>query len=596
MKQSVEHRGPDQHGSYIGKDVMLGHRRLSILDLSEKGRQPMADQKGNVVVLNGEIYNYRQLRTLLEQAGYSFKSESDTEVLVHGFAHWGNALPEKLDGEYAFAAWNENRRELFLARDPIGVVPLYYAHRPEGFFFASEPKAFFEFESIRPAIDPHALAQYLTFQYAVAPKTLFSGIKKMRPGHALSIQSSNKETRLHEYRYYYPAREEIAVSESQAIAKVRHLFAQAVKKRLQSDVPLGVYLSGGLDSSWIVAQMSEFKQPHTFSVEFDSKDDETIFVEEIVSRYDTKHTRLKINPDRTDLIPQVTWHLDAPIADIAALPTYLMAQATKPYASVVLTGDGGDEVFAGYPRYQKLQAAEKIRKIPSAWTTLARFFLAEQNAHRLTDAMTSNTKTQLILAYSAVFSQAEKKQFEMPQLQSKDTAEIDAFFSTKQTFLNQMLALDVARLLPDDYLMKVNHASMAHAVEARVPFLDTALAKFASTLPAFLKADWRTTRKIQRKAMRAQGLPEKIINRKKHGFNVPTSSWLTHGLAESAQTCFESLDARKLLKKGVGQKIIERFSKNPNYFSRQFWTLFGLEIWCRVYLDSERPATPKWRL
>lgn len=590
MKKSVAHRGPDQHGTHIGKNVMMGHRRLSILDVSEKGRQPMTNHEGTVVVFNGEIYNYKALRADLEKRGYRFESQSDTEVLVHGFAEWGHLLPEKLDGEYAFAAWNEDRRELLLARDPLGVVPLYYAKTPDGFFFASEPKAFFEFEDIRPQLNKKALEQYLTYRYAVAPTTLFEGIQKVRPGHFVSVQR-----KIQQKRFYQNPVHEIQVSQTEAQARIQRLFADAVKKRLQSDVPLGAYLSGGLDSSWIVGQMSAFTRPHTFSVAFGEKDDETPYVEEIVSHYDTNHTELNVDADRFDLLPQITWHLDAPAADIAALPTYLMAQATKRHATVVLTGDGGDEVFAGYPRYQRLLTADRIRKAPTFWTKAARAFLTQTTATRLSEAMHAKNRSELVNAYGAAFSENEKKKNGMPST-GIPTHLAEPFFNTPQSFLNQMMALDQATLLPDDYLMKVNKTSMAHAVEPRVPFLDVALVRFASTLPPSLKATWRKTKIIQKNAMKAMGIPSKILHRKKHGFNIPTASWLKQGLSDVAEQCFESLDDRKLMKKGVGKKVLERFDESPAYFTRQFWTLLGLEVWCQVYLDVDQPKKPQWRL
>ncbi len=591
MKSALVHRGPDQHGTYLDDGIMLGHRRLSILDVSVKGRQPMTDGKGNVVVFNGEIYNYRPLRLELESKGYAFSTESDTEVLVHGYAEWKNALAAKLDGEFAFAAWNEDRRELFLARDPMGVVPLYYANTPDGFFFASEPKALFKYEGIRASLNQRALDQYLTYQYAVAPNTLFDGIQKVKPGHVLQVK---QKTQPLQTRYYLDRPHENPESFSVAQVHIQNLFAAAVQKRLQSDVPLGAYLSGGLDSSWIVAQMSAFCQPRTFSVAFGSQDDETPFADEIASHYETKHTQLFVDPDRYDLLPQITWHLDAPAADIAALPTYLMAEATKPHVSVVLTGDGGDEVFAGYPRYQRLSFAEKLRHLPTQWTALTKPLLHDATRRRLKEMLDAPTRAGRVIAYGAAFSEKEKKAAGLAAGSLVADAEPD--FPPHKPLLNQMLAFDQARLLPDDYLMKVNHSCMAHAVEARVPFLDTELVRYVNGLPASMKADWRNTKIIQRAIMKAQGVPAAILRRKKHGFNVPTQTWLEHGLSDVAQQCFESLDERKLLRKGIGNDVLKQFNQNPAYHTRQFWSLLGLEIWCRTYLDVERPVKPTWRL
>ncbi len=588
MKAALVHRGPDQHGTYLDREVMLGHRRLSILDLSENGRQPMSDDQGHVVVLNGEIYNYKPLRHELENKGYRFESHSDTEVLVHGYAEWGHALPEKLDGEFAFAAWDDNRRELLLARDPLGVVPLYYAALPDGFFFASEPKALLEYEGLPASLNRRALDQYLTYQYAVAPDTLFEHIRKVRPGHALTV---SKNRRIQERRYDHPDRTPFDGSLTEAAGRIQTLFAEAVQKRLQSDVPVGAYLSGGLDSSWIVAQMSQYCRPRTFSVAFGTQDDETPYVEQIVSHYDTQHVPLRVEPDRYDLLPQITWHLDAPPADIAALPTYLMAHATKAHASVVLTGDGGDEVFAGYTRYRRLLAAETLHKLPTHWTALTRPFLHQAPRRRLNEILKAPTRAGRVIAYAAAFSEEEK---DAACLHTQRHAAADA---EKQfpngPFLNQMLAFDQAQLLPDDYLMKVNHSSMAHAVETRVPFLDTALVRFVNRLPGHMKADWHSTKIIQRRIMKAQGIPPTILHRKKHGFNVPTRAWLDHGLKEVANQCFETLDQRKLMRPGIGKNVLDHFAQSPAYYTRQFWTLLGLELWCRTYLDQDQPKPLK---
>ncbi len=584
MKSSIRHRGPDQQGSYIDGKVMLGHQRLSILDLTEKGRQPMGDAEGRVhVVFNGEIYNYRTLKKELESDGYRFTSNSDTEVLVHGYKQWGESLPAKLDGDFGFAIWDSDQSRLMLARDPMGVVPLYYTQTSGAFLFASEIKALLAYEGVKRQLSPEALREYLCFRYPVGPRTLFEGIYKVQPGEMILVDERIRKKTFWNLQY-----EEKDITETQAVASVRRLVQESVQKRLQSDVPLGVYLSGGLDSSFVAACANTSGPVHTFSVLF-GEDDETPYVDEMVNHIQSHHTYLRVDPDRYALLGQVAWHLDEPPADIAALPTYLMAQVTKPHASVVLTGDGGDEVFGGYTRYQRLLQIKAGKSVLKAGSTVAKHFLPKPIHTRLNDATSATNDWDLMLAYAATFSESERREWmengTHPSIMPPD-------YLGSLSFPNKMYAWDVKTLLPDDYLMKVNKSSMAHAVEPRVPLLDMALVRYTAQLPTRFKATMWDTKIIQRKAMKGL-VPDMIIKRQKRGFVVPISRWMKEGLREFAEPFFDSLAKRSYFKKDLVQRFLKSFGRHPAYDARQFWTLLGFEIWHQTFLDPDTPRPLK---
>lgn len=585
MKNLLRHRGPDQDGSFIDKDVCLGHQRLSILDLSEKGRQPMSNETGTVwVVFNGEIYNYRALRQELENIGHEFVSESDTEVLVHGFEAWGENLPLRLDGDFAFAIWDASRKRLFLARDPFGVNPLYYAYVDGVFFFSSEIKSLFEFEKMPRRLSRQAFSEYLTFRYPIGPHTLFENIHKVQPGQYLVVDKKiSKKT------YYDVQYRQAPWTENYAIFNVRKLFEESVQKRLQSDVPLGVYLSGGLDSSFVTAMASSRGPVHTFTVSFGTDDDDD-YVQEIVSRFETKHMQLRVDSDRFDLLGKICWHLDEPPADIAALPTYLMAQATKKHATVVLTGDGGDEVFAGYSRYSTLLKLDRLKPVLAPFSFAAPLvFSSATISDRVKKAIASKNRWTLSQAYGATFDENDKSLWLTGPC---EPVVPHPSFLAPEDFLNQMLSFDQKTLLPDDYLMKVNKMSLAHGVEARVPFLDKQLVSFCATLPVSLKANYHNTRILQRKAMKGL-VPDRILSQRKRGFNVPTETWMGEGLKEVAAQLFETLANRGYFRKEKLASFASRFNHMGKGDSRIFWSLLGFEIWHQTFLDPDKPRLAK---
>jgi len=622
MNASLTHRGPDQDGFYFDSNIALGNRRLKIIDLSEAGRQPMHNEDETVwVTFNGEIYNYKTLRAELEAKNHRFYSKTDTEVLVHGFEEWGDALPTRLRGDFAFAIWDSRKKKLFLARDNIGVCPLYYVlydleNGRKGIAFASEIKALLLHPLVKREINLQALNEYLTLRYSLGPNTLFAGVKKLQPGHFLEFDAVNGVTRVEKYWdfVFAPVRE----SESFFVEKIRSLLFESVKLRLMSDVPLGVYLSGGLDSSFIVALAARAVRESgvasdslkTFSVSFGELSDESRFARLVAEECGTSHEELSVDVSHAvKVLPLVAWHLDEPVADAAAIPTFLMARVVKPRATVVLSGDGGDEVFGGYARYvfltkKRWSVFSRMGRVSKFFAGPFRLVLSKEVFDRLKETLkASRDRAELFLAFASAFSEDEKKKFLTPEFLEEFKAfpsileEVKPFFDKKTSYANELFYFDLKTLLPDDYLMKVNKMSMAHSVESRVPYLDSKFVEFAATIPHDLKVEGSHTKKIMRKAM--QGfVPREVIERGKWGFNVPTRAWLESELGEIAKQLLskESIKKRKYFNDNLinfVQKVLKHYSSKrfdyaghqEKYYSRQFWSLFALELWHRVFID-----------
>jgi len=360
MTSALNHRGPDDEGYYSDKLVSLGHRRLSIIDLSKKGKQPMFNETKNVVVIfNGEIYNYPLLKVELEKKGHKFESMSDTEVIVHGYEEYGENICEKLEGMFAFALWDLRKRKLLIARDHIGEKPLYYYIKDDKLVFSSEIKSILVDESVSREVDMQNLADYLELRYSSGERTMFSGIKKVLPGTCITYEKGEFKERKF---YTLPEHNEEIKPDKEIVGK---LIENAVKKRLASDVPLGVFLSGGLDSSAIVAHMSKFKEKiKTFSVGFGEVNDELKYARIVAEKFNTNHKEIILNKDVLGNLPRVIWHFDEPIADPAAIPTYLLAKEVSKHVKVVLSGEGGDEVFGGYQTLNLLPKLKKIESMP----------------------------------------------------------------------------------------------------------------------------------------------------------------------------------------------------------------------------------------
>ena len=572
MNSTLHHRGPDDNGYYYGENATLGHRRLSIIDL-ESGHQPIHNEEENIfVVFNGEIYNYLKLRSELEKKGHDFYTLTDTEVLVHLYEEFGINFLDKLDGMFSFAIWDDENQILLLSRDRIGKKPLYYTKTENGFLFASEIKAILEY-NIEKKLNYDVLSHFLTYRSTPNSETFFENIKKVLPG---SVLSYNNNTNIININKYYNLHKNFNInftSEEEIIDILRKKIIGSVEKRLMSDVPLGAYLSGGIDSSTIVAIASKLydgnKTLKTFSVGFGVSTDELENAKETASYFGTDHRELYINPDKiSNILPKIIWHLDEPIADPAIIPVYLMSELTKKHVSVVLTGEGADELFAGYPKYKLF--SDFLRPIPDN----LRYKLYKYSPP------------------SNVFDEKEKEKLLLDKKFIKNKYEKDIIIKDNKDIkieLNDLMKKDMEYWLPNYLLMKVDKMTMAHGLEARAPFLDNELIELSLNIPVSLKVRNLTGKYILRKAM-ANILPKDVVNRKKRGFPMPLNNWLKGDLKELLiQNLYDSEIIKDLFHEEYIDKILKGFESSINPIRKmrltiQAWTLLTFSIWYDIYL------------
>ena len=598
MRSTIRHRGPDDQGAYEDDSATLLHERLSIIDLAG-GRQPMSDEAGRYhVIFNGEIYNYRELRGDLIAQGHQFRTQSDTEVIVHLYEQMGERCPEKLIGMFAFAIWDSVERTLFLARDRLGIKPLFYAEIPDGkFLFASELKAILAHGGVARELDPEGLDRYLTFMYVPAPRTIVRGVQKLPPGHTLTVRDGRCAIR----RYWeLPRAEPISTGRPFPVeaAELRAALEEAVRCRLISDVPLGAYLSGGLDSSLVVALMTlaSHAPVNTFSVGFEERGfDERPYSRQVADRFGTNHRELVVRHHAVAELPKIIHALDEPVADSAAIPTYFMAEVTKPHVTVVLTGEGADELFAGYSHYRILVWADRLAAVSPA--AAARFVLSmfsrwTSAARGAEYACCLQDRPAAYLALKSVFTKSEKVRLfsdglkEMCQAIAPADETVRRFLQPNgEPYLQQLLRLDLATWLPDDLLVKVDRMTMAHAVEARVPYLDHRVVEQVMHMPPSWKLGGFESKRILRR-IAARLLPKEIARRRKTGFAVPVGQWAADEMKGMVQELLgeESVRRRSLFE----PRAVARLLKRPRYGMferRQLWTLVCLEMWCREFMD-----------
>lgn len=617
MMSILTHRGPDDAGYYTDESVSLGHTRLSIIDLSEKGRQPIHNEDESIwITYNGEIYNFKELRKDLEKTGHRFYSNTDTEVIVHSYEEYGQDCIRKFNGCFAFAIWDSNKKELFLARDRIGIKPLYYFYKEGRFIFSSEIKAILLYEEFVRKVNTQALHDFLTFRFVPDPNTLFSGVKKLSPGHTITIK--NQELLKKRYWDLNFHETDTAKSKEYYMQTTLKLLENSVERRLTSDVPLGVFLSGGIDSSSIVAFMSKLKDEpvKTFSIGFTDagKFDESKHARLVAETFGTDHHEYYIDSKSVEILPQVTWHLEEPAADIATVPTYILSKNAKKYVKVVLNGEGGDETFGGYDKYRVMLKIDKYRKyypeslgkniVPKVLNLSPKINLI----NRLSDlSKNMDDENECYHTLVAAFTENEK----MDLYQEKYLIEnngLDASTNiTKQFFgqqeqnklglLDKMMQLDLKHLLPDDYLMKADRMTMANGLEARLPLLDHLLVEFAAAIPQELKIEGNTGKYILREAMKSI-LPKEIVKRKKQGFVVPTNKWITEELKDIAMNVLSESNLNKsdYFNPEYIEHILKHYKKSQTYYNRQFWSLFGFVIWHRVYIDGDNISNPRLSL
>lgn len=602
MTAALAHRGPDGAGIHREPGVALGHRRLSIIDIA-CGAQPLSNEDGTIwVVFNGEIYNFRDLRRQLESAGHRFRTHSDTEVLVHLYEECGPNLVDRLRGMFAFALWDSKTRTLLLARDRLGKKPLVYREETSGLRFASELKSLLTDPKVSRDIDPAALDEYLTYQYIPPPRTIFRSIRKLPPAHVAIW----REGKLDIQRYWQPPLLPERTTPSQHdVEALRATLEEAVRIRLVSDVPLGAFLSGGVDSTIIVGLMQRHVgQPaRTFSIGFPVREyDESSFAREASRHLKTDHREFHVTPDAVAVAHDLARFYDEPFADSSAIPTYYLAKMTRRHVTVALTGDGGDELFLGYDRYQAVRWAEAFDRLPRilrrlgtarVWRRLptpGRQKSKLRRAQRLLEVLNATPEARYRQLVS-IFSPERRRRLYSPEfareLAGHDSAEsIESVYRrlSGRDFLSRTSFVDLVTYLPGDILTKVDMASMAHGLECRSPMLDQEVVELVLRMPLDRKLRGRRTKVILKEAF-ADLLPPSIQRRAKMGFGVPLDHWFRGPLRSLlVQTLGCDSDRGWFERKEVDRLVSEHLSGRWDHSSR-LWALFLLELWARNYLD-----------
>ncbi len=599
MVSTMSHRGPDAEGIFLDSGIGLGHARLKIIDLSDDANQPMSNEDGSVqLVFNGEIYNFKELRKNLKKRGHHFRTSSDSEVIVHLYEEKGKDLVDDLIGMFAFAVWDGRQKKLLLARDRAGKKPLFYLHADGIFAFASELHALTKLSIFRKDINLSAIHHYLTYQYIPAPMTIFRGACKLLPAHLLEYSGGEKKiSRYWKLNY----RDKLTGSQEELKERFLSLFEDAVKIRMVSDVPLGAFLSGGLDSSAVVAVMAGMasRPVKTFSIGYAEKDfDETRYAEKVAKLFGTEHYFFRLVPDVIDVMPSLLKNFGEPFADPSAIPTYYVSKYTKEHVTVALNGDGGDESFAGYDRYRADRICMLADKVPRSLMIVAEKLISalpysqKQTSFfvrlkRLAKAFT-DAPEQRYLTWIKYFDAEMKKKLysqEFCNVCNEDAAEyIYSLFGKADAddWIDKMLFVDVNSYLPGALLPKVDIASMANSLEARSPFLDHRLMEFAASLPAELKMKGFTTKYFLKKAF-AGVLPGDILHRRKMGFGVPLNHWFR---GELKDYLWQTLKSNECKERGYFQpKFISTLLTEHDMglydHSYRLWALLVLEVWHR---------------
>lgn len=608
MCDAIVHRGPDDMGYHVDKNVGIGMRRLSIIDLAG-GHQPIFNEDGSIaVILNGEIYNFPELRARLESQGHIFKTKSDTEMIVHLYEEKGEDCVHDLRGMFGFALWDSKQKRLMVARDRIGIKPIYYALDDEKLLFGSELKSLLQDPDLSRDFDHFALNCYFSFMNTLAPDSIFKNVRKLLPGQYFIYE--NDKFRIENY-WQFSLQENRTLTEADAIEQLVEKLQESVKIRLISDVPLGAFLSGGIDSSSVVALMSKVSDSpvKTFSIGFKSKAfNELEYARQVAKQYNTDHHEFMVEPDAIPIIDDLIWYLDEPFSDPSAIPTYFVSKIAREQVTVVLTGDGGDEMFAGYSGYNVEAVLNRFRKIPGFIrngiiknvlnifpnTPFAKFNEQKARMARILERVDMPAE-QRFFSRHHVFSGDEKHQLYAADFMTSLNGEFDITdrlmsyidFPNKANPVDKMLFLDTNLYLPNDMLVKVDRMSMAASLEARVPLLDHILVEFVSTLPSHMKVRGTTTKYILKKAME-RFLPNEILYRRKQGFNVPLNEWFRNDLTQLASDVL--LDRvttnRGILNRTAIENIIQSHQKKERDLSFQIWSLIVFEKWCRRFLDE----------
>lgn len=610
MTESIHHRGPDGGGLHITGPIGLGHRRLAIIDLSESAEQPMTNEDGSLwITYNGEIYNFVEIRNELEKRGHIFRSKSDTEIILHAYETWGVDCLSRFNGMFAFALWDASLQRLWLVRDRLGIKPIFYLHREDRLLFASEIKGILCDPSVERQVDLNALHHYLSLNYTPAPYTLFHGIRQLQPAHYLLVDKSG-QSKMEAY-WDISYQETRSGNESELLNEFEHQLSEAVKKQLVSDVPLGAFLSGGVDSSSIVYWMSHHADEpvKTFSIGFHEKSfNELNYARKVADLCGSAHHEYIVTPDAASVLPKIVWHAEEPTADSSMLPVYYLSQMTRQRVTVALSGDGADEILAGYETYPAYYLSKLYRLVPSL---IRRTFLrpAVERLPVIHSKMSWDFKLKIFvrgaeLDYEAghaywrtIFDEEAKREIYATEvlrsLREVNTLELyRSMFDQSDSMhpLDRMLYVDTRLYLPNDMLTKVDRMSMANSLEVRVPFLDHHLVEFVASLPPRLKLRYIFTGKYALKKVLRRAMPEIPVGRKKQGFNIPKGIWFTGELRDFV---LDHLSPQQINRMGlfkpekISQLINEHLAgKKDN--SHQLWGLLYLSLWWQQFMIDNK--------
>ncbi|HHT9112320.1 MAG: asparagine synthase (glutamine-hydrolyzing) [Planctomycetes bacterium] len=606
MRDIMSSRGPDDAGIYIAEHVGLGHRRLSIIDLSEAGHQPMANEDGTIwMVFNGEIYNFLRLRTRLESLGHIFKSRTDCEVIIHGYEEWGERIFEEIFGMFAIAIWDEKRQALILARDRVGEKPLFYSESNGTVTFASDIKSVVEGMDTRPEIDYKAMDTFLAHICVPHPFTIFKNVRKVPPAHYMIFDKHGTRGKQYWFLHFH---DKISMKEEEYLSSINELLQEAVKDRLVSDVPLGAFLSGGVDSSLIVALMSRLsnERVNTFSVGFDYQPyNELDYAKKVSDMYNTNHHQFVLTADYLNSIPQLVWNYGEPFADSSSIPSHYISKVAREFVKVALVGDGGDESFAGYHRTTTVYTASLYNKlIPQflsnlvispflklAGNSLDGFYLINrikfyENYRRDTVKVRYKNPMGCIDIREKLYSDRLKA-----ILNGYNPAHVyEDFFDMLNDVddIDRALFVDINTILPDDYQVKMDVASMSNSLEVRAPFLDHRILEFAARIPPFVKLKRRTSKYLLKK-LAEQYIPRENIYRPKWGFGIPIDIWFRKELKPYLYSVILSERAitRGYFNYEYIKYLIHEHLAGSGCHEHKLWSLLWLELWHRMFIDRD---------
>ncbi len=598
MMEAIVHRGPDSGGSYADERIALGFRRLKIIDLTDEGNQPMFNEDGNLVlVFNGEIYNYREMRTELEARGHRFRSRSDSEAIVHGYEEYGTDVLHRLRGMFAFAIWDRDRGRLFMARDHFGIKPLYYTrHTRDGsLLFGSEIKAFMKHPAFIKEVNPDALKPYLTFQYSVLDETFFKGVYKLRPGHYLTCE----EGEIKVDSYWDADYEEERDSLASYADRITRTLRESVDYHRQSDVKVGSFLSGGIDSSYITALL---KPDQTFSVGF--RDYKGIFNETNLAQDLSKqlnienHTRLVSADDFFDVLPTIQYHMDEPQSNLSSVPLYFLSELASRHVTVVLSGEGADELFGGYAWYESSPKMRTYRRVPFAVRRAVSSLTGKLPANRLSEFLIKGGQKveETFIGQAKVFTESDADAVLKAEYRAGPSARsiTEPFYMrvNRKDDLTKMQYLDLKLWLAGDILLKADKMSAAHSLELRVPFLDKEVMALAARLPSKLRVHPKQSKYALRVAAKGV-LPESWANRPKVGFPVPIRDWLREEKYYLlVKRMFSSERAEKFFDKERLLSYLEEHYAGKRNRARYIWTVYVFLIWHQVFFEEAEGQSP----